>query len=715
MLPTISRLFSRTAYIDYLADKTDILYGRLVYRRVFLFRFVLENLRCATTESQQLLVDISSSFPTKVTVGAIARFLQVPGIDTGSLNVRRSLSATVKRESRLAKLDIVPLHTVPLFRPSRSSAVAGCQGSTDPPSASQRMSQFDSEDGDNNDEEDTSQNHVAPSVNFDMEQMRLRAFSTPDLSSSWFFLDCFAPTALHAAHVSRFLLGAMPVPAPEAQPFRWDSRAMQDMVIFFWDALHSLSSRVKHYYTDPSICGHKLTRKVKKVVYRVSRALLFQCISYWIVEFLQTYGFNPKALMPFSSIEANLFGDSAYEIIKTLRLLSLSFRMKSKVPKLFGSRFHAMVSEKVKPVLDELFNLCTEMVALHDSEEPLQDANPLISTAHNRLSVGVCPISNPFPSIYLAIVEFLPLAVDRVRRDVREIPKGYPVSWPDHTPPSSKRKNKDPPSQSEGPDEEFADAESCTNQPPNATGMGNTFVLDEAGIADTSSFDDDVGRPETYSAAPVPPARLMDTHVGQSVEERPHTPTSPPSASKNKHVTHSTDECTNTKRFICGDCKDSLYTFFSDGLEQGFTPGAIGLELWSKLRLRQEKKCHPASHSDEASSSDEERHTLGSCQEKSCSDESDSDLDTDVIRRPPASRRCLVLHSSDDGEEESRSEAAYDEEEDSKLQAASSLPVVSKGTVSIPCSGLPPKRAKIRHVSFSKDHHDSDGDEMQEE
>jgi hypothetical protein len=65
--------------------------------------------------------------------------------------------------------------------------------------------------------------------------------------------------------------------------------------------------------------------------------------------------------------------------------------MKSKVPKLFGSRFHVMVSEKFTPVLNELFSLCTEMVALHDSNDPQQIATPLSSNAHHSLSVGISP------------------------------------------------------------------------------------------------------------------------------------------------------------------------------------------------------------------------------------------------------------------------------------------------------------------------------------
>jgi hypothetical protein len=66
--------------------------------------------------------------------------------------------------------------------------------------------------------------------------------------------------------------------------------------------------------------------------------------------------------------------------------------MKSKVPKLFGSQFHAMVSEKFTPVLNELFSLCMEMAALHkNSDDPQQIATPLSSNAHHSLSVGISP------------------------------------------------------------------------------------------------------------------------------------------------------------------------------------------------------------------------------------------------------------------------------------------------------------------------------------
>jgi hypothetical protein len=722
-----ARLFSKTSHIDYLADKTDVLYGRLVYRRVYLFRFILENLRCATSDSQQLLLDITSSFPNKVTIGAIAGFLQVPGIDRGSLNVRRSLSATVQHESRLAKLDIVPLHTVPLLRPSRSSAVAGCKGSTDPPAASQRMSQIASDDGDNG-EVNPSQDPVVPSIKFDMEQMRLRAFSTPALSSSWFFLDCYAPTALHAASVLAFLLGARPIPAPEALPFRWDLGAMQEMVSFFWDALHSISARVKHFYADPSLCGHILTRKLKKVVYRVSRALLFQCISYWIVEFLQSYGFNPAALEPFSSIDANVFGESNYERIKTLRLLSLSLRMKSKVPKLFGSRFHAMVSEKVRPVLEELFRLCREMVSLHDSEDPIPDSAAICSTAHRRLSDGLSPLSNPFPSIYEAIVEFLPLAVDRARGDVREISKGYPVSWPDHTPPSIKRKNKGNHSNTEAPYKRVAVANVSRNFPTTSIVMTNSCGLDEATRADrqssTSSDESTGGRnhpppgvssrrteSKQFSPSQIPQPRVINNHVGQIIKEFSHHPPSPASDISNRPGNHSKVESTHSKNAICGDCKDCLYTFFSDGLNKGFTPGAIGLKLWSVLRLREEKKHVLASCSDEASSSDEEGSHSPTSPERSDSDDSDSNSRNDVGPHTPSPRRHSFPHLSD---EHSKSQVAEDGEEGSILAAFCGAAAPRQ------CNDQRAKRRKIRNVSsrnvsFSKNRHDRKSDQIEEE
>jgi hypothetical protein len=170
--------------------------------------------------------------------------------------------------------------------------------------------------------------------------------------------------------------------------------------------------------------------------------LLYHSISYWTVSFLQRYGFNPKALLAFASIDGNVVGGSQYERIKSLRLLSMSLRMKSKVPKILGARFHAMVSEKYRPVINELWSLCKELVAVHDSDEWREMATPLSSAALRCFSVGCSPLSNPFPSIYEAILEFLPLAVDRIRKDVRETRKGYPASWPDSTPPASSQRKK---------------------------------------------------------------------------------------------------------------------------------------------------------------------------------------------------------------------------------------------------------------------------------
>ena len=108
-------LFLKSFNVDYLCFKADHIIGRLVYRRVFLFRFLLDNLRSPNGESQQLLLDISAAFRSQSTTYAVGRLLRLPGHDKGILSFRGSLSRSVKHDNRLGTLDLFPLHCVPLF------------------------------------------------------------------------------------------------------------------------------------------------------------------------------------------------------------------------------------------------------------------------------------------------------------------------------------------------------------------------------------------------------------------------------------------------------------------------------------------------------------------------------------------------------------------------------------------------------------------------
>lgn len=696
----MARLFFRSAYVDPLGDKTDIVYGRLVYRRVFLFRFVLQNIRCANRASQQLLGEISASFPAKDTIGAIARFLQVPGVDKGTLNVRRSLGDTINKEHRLDKIEILPLHTVPLLRPSRRCTIDSCRGSAESPEASQRMSQFDGgNDGemkgdDDNDvdvisgEENGLHGRPATSINFSMEQLRLRAFSTPDLSMAWFFLDCYAPTAVHAASALGFVMGGQPSPVQEAAPFRWDKSALQELVTFFWEALQSLSSQVKHFYSDPTQCGSKPNRKRKKLFYRLSRVMLFHSISYWTIAFLQSYGFNPKALMAFSNIEVNVAGESQYERIKTLRLLSLSLRMRSKVPKLFGDRFHAMVSEKFLPVLKEMWALCTEMVTMHDSEDYQQMATPLTSNVQRSLLVGLAPIFNPFPSIYEAIIEFLPLAVDRVRKDVREMRKGYPASWPECTPPSSRKKKKGTVQSNTQNLETGREEEEVESDDPSAMGKSkNIMVLEELEAAGNSSDESCVER--CGHSVGINSHGVGNTANGgernngddtESAEEKSHT------SGENDDANESDQESTRTKGGMCSDCKDCLYTFYCEGMKKGYTADSIGIRLWEILRHREQKKGVTVQQKSSSRSGGVETRHSNDCEEGVALE---SDTDNDEIPVGRVHQRRLIVQSSED------------EEEKKKVGAVTPLPD-EKNRGAGPVMDRDSKRRKIRKVSWAK-------------
>jgi hypothetical protein len=603
--------------VDPLTDKCDYIFGRLVYRRVFMFRFVLENLPSPGREAKQLLQDICSSFPMKVTTDAVARFLQVPGYDKGMLNVRRSLSASVKHDERLGTLDLLPLHTLPLFRPSRSSIIAGCRGSSDPPTASQRMSQYDADvvnrsasaDSDDSDPpviddeiSNDEQHHAntpsnaecgashppSPSLHFAMETLRLRAFSIPHLRVAWMVLDCYAPTSQHAASVLGLLLGGNRSPVSEAVIFQWDEPAMNDLILFFWDAFQCLSRQVKHFYSDASLCESVPSRKKKKLVLRLSRILLFHSVSYWTVSFLHTYGYNPQSLLAFSSIDAMLLGGSQYERIKTLRLLSLSLRMRSKVPKLLGGRFHAMVSEKFRPVLSELWSLCSEVVGIHDSDEFGQSAElrPLCVTAKGRLALGQAPLSNPFPPIYEAILEFLPLAVDHVRNDVREIRKGYPPSWPASTPPPTTRKRKqateaNPPSRAGNLDDA---SEAATGDMSIAPGP-NQFILEDS-LEDNARNSGDlsstiIGLEQRSAHVPHNVAPIARCHGTDTAQRDARTALPSPERQRGGASLSGSPPPT-----MCSHCKDLLYQFLLQGRQKGYSPSSLGSHLWDRLHKR---------------------------------------------------------------------------------------------------------------------------------
>ena len=627
--PFLEGLFLKSFNVDYLCYKADAIFGRIVYRRVFLFRFLLDNFRSPNSECRQLLLDICAFFPSKCTASAIGRLLTVPGPDKGILCFRSSLSSSVKHDDRLRTLDFHPLHCVPLFRPSRTSTIAGCRGPAEPPIASQRMSQFEATEPEDAEAPHADDSAVDPnfenldrplpnSINFSMEQLRLRAFAIPTLRVAWMLLDCYAPTSMHAASLLRLLVGGTPSPVVELFPFQWDEPALHDLVIFFWDSLQCLSAQLKHYYNDSTRCGTKPNRRTKRDVLRVSRIVLFHSLPYWIISFLQTYGFNPQTLGTFSSIDSLLVGGLQYERIKTLRLLSLSLRMKSKVPKLLGGRFHAMVSDKFRPVISDLFSLCMEMVTAHDEDHAPPRMVPLSMHARGCFSSGETPLSNPFPWIYEAIVEFLPLAVDRARCDVREIRKGYPGSWPDSTPPPTTRKRR------------IADVDRPPGPPPDDPGevsdndlhsqsatvppRSNRFVLDECEASSSDSSPSvvvpcaparhrqrTVSSPGFTGAASPPPCNGLhprrdgcESHdVGL---DGPHSHHVDDYASVPKQrIGHAEDPTFVPKQHICGVCKDLLYQFFLSGLQKGHSPGATGAYLWSILCKRHQNMSQPAS------------------------------------------------------------------------------------------------------------------------
>jgi hypothetical protein len=541
------------------------------------------------------------------------------------------------------------------------------------------LSQFEADDPDDTDGPDGNVSAVDPhfensthplphSINFNMEQLRLRAFAIPTLRVAWMLLDCYAPTSMHAASLLRLLIGSTPSPVVESVPFQWDEPAMQDLVLFFWDSLQCLSAQLKHFYNDSTHCGTKPNRRTKRDVLRVSRILLFHSLPYWIVYFLQTYGFNPQTLGTFASIDSLLVGGSQYERIKTLRLLSLSLRMKSKVPKLLGGRFHAMVSDKFRPVITELFSLCMEMVTAHHEDHAVPDMVRLASHAKHCFSRGETPLSNPFPMIYEAIVEFLPLAVDRARCDVREIRKGYPRSWPDSTPPPTTRKRRkahaDPPRPPLDDPGEVSDDDLHSQS---ATARSNRLVLDDCEASDSTPSGVVRAAPAKQRQRHVPSPDCTGTAAPplcSEVHRRHDACDSRDVGLDEAHSHHKDSDASAPKQRLCGDCKDLLHQFFVSGLQRGHSPGATGAYLWSILRKQRQNMSQPnstASSSSVSSSAsiDESSHagissrrrSESQCDANSDSGDADSDPDNESNDDICCKRQrslCAVGESSDD-------------------------------------------------------------------
>jgi hypothetical protein len=482
--------------------------------------------------------------------------------------------------------------------------------------------------------------HPLPhSINFTMEQLRLRAFAIPTLRVAWMLLDCYAPTSMHAASLLRLLIGSTPSPVVESVPFQWDEPAMHDLVIFFWDSLQCLSAQLKHFYNDSTCCGTKPNRRTKRDVLRVSRIVLFHSLPYWIVSFLYTYGFNPQTLGTFASIDSLLVGGSQYERIKTLRLLSLSLRMKSKVPKLLGGRFHAMVSDKFRPVITELFSLCMEMVTAHHEDHAVPQMVRLASHATHCFSRGETPLSNPFPGIYEAIVEFLPLAVDRVRCDVPEIRKGYPRSWPDSTPPPTTRKRRKadvdhpprPPSDDPG---EVSDHDLHSHS---ATARSNHLVLDECEACDLTPSG-------VVRAAP---ARQRQRNVASP--DCTGTAAAPLSSEVHRRLDacesrHKDDDASVPKQHLCFGCKALLRQFFVSGLQKGHSPGATGAYLWSILCKKQQQNMSQPDSTVSSSS-------VSSSSDSGVADSDDESID-DIHYRRQRSHLAIRETSDDDDDDD---------------------------------------------------------------
>ena len=581
------RTLRRSAYVDLGDDKVDQVIGRLVLRRSFLFYFALENFLQEQHFAREALTVIGSAHRA-------SEFLRLPGsADDGVLRVGApSAFKCGDHGCRLSTLDLHPLHQVPFYRPSRESTIQCCRGVGGPLVPSQRLSQLEANDGDR--QHDDSDDHLstgstttstAPVMcrKSEFERLRLVVFGHRLFPKIFFFLDCYVPTEMHALAI-RSLVSRSSV-APGAHGYcDWDPAVLSDMVVFFWDCLQAFTVRLKHFYSSPEICGAKLSRKLKKSILRFSRVLLFHSISFWTVELLSQFGFDPSVLDGFSTMDSALFGASSYARVKSLRLLSLSFRQKSKIPKLLGPDFAALVDHHYRPVIEQLWRLHVDFLAIHEPEADMHLPQPLLGAADSSLCRGESPIDNPLTGLFEALVEFLPLAADRLRCDGTELKK-RPRSWPDVGPTTesstankSKRRKKKKKKKNE-------ESQPATNQ--------EITLLD--GEVTVSGGDVSAGAPSTsrgISSGISNGAEGTDVSPKADCQHTVSTSTShPPSARRVSHYLSSSGE-----RVLCPGCRDILFGFFSSRVDRGISPSQIGRNLWAGILLRRQSASSPSAH-----------------------------------------------------------------------------------------------------------------------
>jgi len=422
----------RLALIDPVEIKYNRIIGGLVCRRSGILHFLLRAVQSDKFDSRNVLTEVIGAAKRVRVDDCLRQMLVVPGSNGLEFGVIRSSSGSNKEECD--KRELLPIHTIPFSRPSSRSTVASCRDNTKELQLSQRLSQTRNEDmeEDEDGEEDENggtggeagQERAAERAAECMERNRLVVFSDTGLTSIFFFLDCFVPTEMHARRMERMLK------SEKVERSMWTVGNTQELVTFFWDAMRFLSASMKHHYSDPKLCGERVSRRKKQHLWKITRVILFHSVSIWMAELMEEYGQFPVALEGYRPVIQSIVGSDADGRIVSLAVLSVAFRSRSKMPKQLGLGYAAMVQQKIRPLMEDLWSLAVDIIETHNVEREIDWRGESAAAMEARFREGTAPLESPFGRIWESTLEYLPRLVDRQRGDQREMKKGMPASFP---------------------------------------------------------------------------------------------------------------------------------------------------------------------------------------------------------------------------------------------------------------------------------------------
>ena len=418
---SILAIFQTASVTESPLEKVKRYVALLKRRRPQVFTIILQQLYVvgkstkASADADEILSQISALHRKGSVIDRVTLFLQPPGV----------VSSKVGQST----IELKPMHDIAFYRPSADSIVLNTMGPDDGVlTISQRWSQENEEDIDHSDSEKRQA----------MEKLRLSIFSDVSLTSIWYFMDCFAQTPSQARSVHAVVISLNATAFENRLNGRdetlFDSGVMLDCVHFFWESYRFLGSMLKKHLAG---IVSSPRRKQKTIIMSLSRMLLFASLPDWIMSFLSNYGLSSTALRGLTSVQHRLLGNSTlYQKSPTLRLLSVCFRPKSKVPKVFCADFYSQVQDILTHLCSDILSLVHSVELRHadHDEAPLSvEVIEACADAGDSFSSGHGFRSSVFPQLFECVLRELPHVVDGFRKDIKNLRKGgVGANVPDH-------------------------------------------------------------------------------------------------------------------------------------------------------------------------------------------------------------------------------------------------------------------------------------------